>query len=84
MNQRPDLEQVSQLGNDYPCEYIPTANQLREQYDITIQFFSSGCVVRVGCKSIAFTDPLAAMAEVTDYVKDPVASYKKWSKTLDL
>lgn len=81
---RPDLSHVPEPQNDYSDQYIPTADQLRQQYEVTIQFFTSGCVVRVGCKSIAFTDPLAAMAELTDYVKDPAASYKKWSKALDL
>ena len=65
-------------------EYVPPADELRQRHSINIEFLSSGCVVRVGCKSIAFTNYQSALSEINNYVKDPVAAYRKWSKDLNV
>ena len=48
-----------------------TRQQFLEQYEIRIQFLSRGCIVNVGCKSIAFDDVDKAMAAIKHYVEDP-------------
>lgn len=63
-------------------QYIPPPDELRQRHSIQIEFLSIGCIVRIGCKSIAFSDIDNAMCEVNAYVKDPVEAYKKWSKVL--
>jgi hypothetical protein len=55
---------------------------LRE-HDITIEFLSMGCVIKVGCKKIAFTNIDEAMKELTEYVKDPYTAREKWFKIFD-
>jgi len=66
-------------------EYRPSKSELLRDYEITIQFLSRGCVVRVGCKSIAFTDINEAMAEINEYVTgDTYEVQNKWRKLLDM
>jgi len=48
-----------------------TKQQLLEQYEIRIQFLSRGCIVNVGCKSIAFNTVREAMESIEKYVEDP-------------
>ena len=57
----------------------PVTEMLRENI-IEIRFLSIGCVIRVGCKEIAFTDRDTAMVELMDYVRDPHTATKKWMK----
>ncbi len=64
------------------AEYIPPANEVRRRHEIRIEFLDKGCVVRVGCKAIAFNDYEEAMKELNAYVKDPIAAYKKWGEEL--
>lgn len=55
-----------------PCASKPlTKQQLLEQYEIRIQFLSKGCIVNVGCKSLAFDDVDKAVAAIKHYVEDP-------------
>lgn len=63
-------------------EYRPDPNDLRKRHPITIEFLDSGCVVRIGCKSIAFNDYRNAMEEINAYIKDPITAYQKWGKEL--
>lgn len=60
----------------------PTTEMLREHH-IEIRFLSIGCIIRVGCKEIAFTDRDIAMSELMEYVKDPHTATKKWMKRFD-
>ena len=61
-------------------EYIrPRMDYLRD-YEINIRFLSLGCVVRVGCKEIAFTSIPEAMNEINAYVNNPRALEQKYSK----
>lgn len=52
---------------------------LRE-YEINIRFLSLGCIVRVGCKEIAFTSITEAMQEVNEYVANPKLLTDKYNK----
>jgi hypothetical protein len=56
-----------------------TQDEIRQlkNFDIKIEFFDRGCVVRVGCKSLAFQSVEEAIAELTAYTKDPIGVGKK-------
>ena len=57
---------------------------LLNDHEITIRFLNGrGCIVHVGCKQIAFEDPLEAMREINEYVLDPIAAHKKWNKIFE-
>jgi len=60
----------------------PRAETLR-QFEINIQFLSIGCMVRVGCKTIPFSNTEEAMKEIAAYVANPRASIKKWNAIFD-
>ena len=79
-----ELVRDSARLEDYPIhgekEYIrPRMDYLRE-FEINIRFLSLGCLVRVGCKEIAFTSIDEAMKEVNAYVTNPKASTDKFNK----
>lgn len=65
-------------------EYRPSNKEALREYEINVRFFNRGCIVRVGCKEIAFTDVNEAMAEINEYVTgDTYEVQKKWRKLLD-
>ncbi len=43
-----------------------------KSHSVEINFFDRGCVVRVGCRSLAFESTEEAMAELQEYVKRPL------------
>lgn len=63
-------------------DYRPTNSELLKEYEIRIQFLNRGCIVHVGCKSIAFETIELAMKEVNNYVNDPWDSQQRWRKIL--
>jgi hypothetical protein len=66
-------------------EYRPSKQKALREYEINIRFLSRGCVVRVGCKEIAFEDVSNAMAQLNEYVTgDTYEAQKKWRKLLDM
>jgi hypothetical protein len=66
-------------------EYRPSKSEMLTNYEIHIKFLNRGCVVQVGCKSIAFTDINEAMTEINEYVTgDTYEVQKKWHKLLDM
>lgn len=72
---------LTNFGNaEQAQEYKRSKQSLLREYEITIRFLSVGCVVRVGCKEIAFEDLNRAMEEVNDYVRDPHTSIDRWNK----
>jgi hypothetical protein len=65
-------------------EYRPSKQEVLREYDINIRFLSRGCIIRVGCKEIAFEDFSRAMSELNEYVMgDTYEIQKKWRKLLD-
>ena len=64
-------------------EYKPRNGELLREYEIKLQFLNRGCIVHVGCKSIAFETVESAMKEVNDYVNNTYEVQKKWRKLLD-
>jgi len=79
MNEIPMLRE-EQLGIK---EYQPKNSEVLKEYEIRIQFLSRGCVVNVGCKSIAFESIETAMKELNEYVNNAWEVQKKWNKLLD-
>jgi len=65
-----------------PKEYRPSNQEVLREYEIRIQFFNRGCIVHVGCKSIAFETVESAMKEVNDYVNNTWESQQRWRKIL--
>jgi hypothetical protein len=63
-------------------EYRPSNQESLREYEIRIQFLNRGCIVHVGCKSIAFETIESAMKEVNDYVNNTWESQLKWRKIL--
>jgi len=59
-----------------------TRQQALSSYSVNIEFLSIGCIIRVGCKSIPFQSVEEAMVELNEYVKNPLASGKKWREKL--
>jgi hypothetical protein len=66
-------------------EWRPSNQEALKEYELNIRFLNRGCIVRVGCKEIAFEDVATAMQEINDYVcgGDTYGMQQKWRKLLD-
>ena len=83
-NMRDQLEQtVPQPTMDERKEYRPSNNEALRDHEISIRFLSRGCIVRVGCKEIAFESVDSAMEEINNYVANPYDQQQRWRKILD-
>lgn len=69
--------------NESPEEYKPTNQQLLQQHEIRIQFLSRGCIVHVGCKSIAFESVGEALKQLNYYITNTGESQKEWNIVFD-
>ena len=70
-------EPQATLRQEY--EKVPrTKQQILQEYPIGIRFLSRGCVVEVGCKTIAFTTVDEAMQAIQYYVADPETVGEYW------
>ena len=77
------LEPTPTIGREEPTEkYRPSRQEALNQYEINIQFLSRGCVVRVGCKSIAFSSTDEAIQELDKYFAKPYETQEAWRKFL--
>jgi hypothetical protein len=76
-------EKMSEPEMDQPKEWRPTHSQALREHEINIRFLNRGCIVRVGCKEIAFEDVHQAMREINEYVNYPWDVQQKWRKILD-
>jgi hypothetical protein len=65
------------------AEYRPSKQQALKEYNISIEFLDRGCVIRVGCKSIAFEDTENAMDALVAYTKNPWELQQHWRKILE-
>jgi hypothetical protein len=75
-----DVRPEEESAKDNP--YKPSKKELLKEYKIVIEFLSVGCIIRVGCESIAFKSLEDAMAELHRYVDNPEESIAKWRKLL--
>jgi len=82
---RPQLLEDQPMEQPMGKEYRPSNLEVLREYEISIRFLSRGCIVKVGCKEIAFDDITKAMAEINDYVLggNTYEAQKKWRKLLD-
>lgn len=60
-----------------------TQNQALRQHHIVIEFLHRGCIVRVGCKSIAFESNNEAIRKIQQYASDPIGMEKIWKDILN-
>ena len=72
-----------QIAIEKVSEYRPSNNEALREFEINIRFLSRGCVVRVGCKEIAFEDVASAMTAINAYVVNPWDEQQKWRKILN-
>ena len=56
---------------------------LLREYEIRLEFLNKGCIVKIGCKSIAFETNEKAVKEITRYVNDPINVYDEWVKVFN-
>lgn len=61
-------------------EYIPSKSEILREHVIELRFLSSGCVIRIGCKEIAFGTIEEAMVALNAYVRDPYTEGKEWKE----
>ncbi len=82
---RPQLLEDQPMEQPMGKEYRPSNLEVLREYEISIRFLSRGCIVKVGCKEIAFDDITKAMAEINDYVLggNTYEAQKKWRKLLE-
>jgi hypothetical protein len=64
-------------------EYKPRNEDILREYEVRLQFLNRGCVIHVGCKSIAFESIETAMKELNEYVSNTWEVQKKWRNLLD-
>ena len=79
---REDIPMMAERES-YSKEYIPNKQQILREYEINIRFLSVGCVIRVGCKEIPFTNVGEAMEELNKYVSNPYEEQKRWNKIFE-
>ena len=66
-------------------EWRPSNQEALREYEINIRFLNRGCIVRVGCKEIAFEDVSNVMAQINAYVAGNTwDEQQKWRKLLDM
>lgn len=51
---------------------------LLKKWDVHIEHLDSGCLVRIGCKKIAFSHEEEAMVQVNKWQDDPHTTLKRW------
>lgn len=82
-------ELVKKLTREEPIpepveEYKPSPLEVLKAYDIRLNFLDRGCLVHVGCKTIAFENVDSAMLEINNYVNNPYETQQKWFKVLGM
>jgi hypothetical protein len=63
-------------------EFRPSNTELLREYDMNIKFLNRGCIVYIGCRTIAFESIENAMNAINAYVSNPYEEQKKWSDIL--
>jgi len=56
--------------------------EILREYEIHIKFLNRGCIVNVGCKTIAFESVENAMIAINAYVTNPHDEQEKWRQIL--
>lgn len=63
-------------------DYRPSNQECLREYEVSLRFLSRGCIIRVGCKEIAFESAEEAMKELNEYVSNTYDTQQKWRKLL--
>lgn len=71
---------MEQPVENQTTKYVPRRSECLMEYEIHIRFLSVGCIIKVGCKEIAFSDIDAAIAELNMYFSNPYETKEKWYK----
>lgn len=84
MEERIPMEEAGENYHQEILEKIMTQSKksLLKKWDVRIEHLDSGCIVRIGCKSLAFSSATEAMTEVNDWQKDPHTALKNWYQDL--
>lgn len=62
-------------------EFRPSNGELLKDHEINIRFLSGrGCMIRVGCREIAFEDNQKAIEALNAYVANPYEESQKWNQ----
>lgn len=75
-----EVEQLDRPSRLEDCvkEYRPSRMECLRDYNINIRFLSVGCLIEVGCKSIAFSTIKEAMEALNQYVAKPYETRQVW------
>ncbi len=75
-----EVEQLDRPSRLEDCvkEYRPSRMECLRDYNISIRFLSVGCLIEVGCKSIAFSTIKEAMEALNQYVAKPYETRQIW------
>ena len=64
-----------------PKAYRFSDKELLSNHQIEIRFLSGrGCIIKVGCKEIAFESVEEAIGALNNYVRDPHSSIEYWNE----
>ena len=94
MNERQELAeermpepQDDRISGELEQAEVPKLRQTKQdllrEYEIKLSFLNKGCIVKIGCKSIAFETNEKAVKEITRYVNDPLKVYDEWMKVFN-
>ena len=78
-----NVEPIPVEKNPELSEYKPSNKECLREYEVSIRFLNRGCIVKVGCREIAFERAEDAMKELNEYVSNTYDTKKKWLKILD-
>ncbi len=83
---RERVEVQVKVDEEYEARYRQQRiNEARKTYNINIRPLNRGCVIEVGCQSIAFESMENATKELTEYLTgDTIAVQERWRKDLGL
>lgn len=71
------LNSCNEIERPTCVENKPSRLRLLRSNTIQIEFLESGCIVRIGCKSVAFTTIDEAWDALGDYISNTVEEYDK-------
>lgn len=77
------LSRPAELEENYHEEHLKamlkeSKKGLLKKWDVYIEHLDSGCLVRIGCKKIAFSHEEEAMVQVNNWQNDPHTTLKRW------
>ena len=76
---RDDREMMEESTGPFAVVSDTQSNQsILRDYEISIRFLSVGCIVKVGCKEIPFTNTIDAMNDINEYIKNPRKERERW------